>query len=98
MDHLAFLSQLESTIKARIAGPTPDSYTARLAAAGIKRVAQKVGEEGVEVALAALDESPENLTNEAADLLYHLLVLLNLRDLSLEDVVRTLEARHQSAP
>ncbi len=97
MDAHAFLSELESIIDARLAAPTPDSYTAKLAAGGVKRVAQKLGEEGVEVALAALDDSPGNLTAEAADLLYHLLVLLKLRDLCLADVVAALEARHRSS-
>lgn len=96
MDQFAFLSELEHIIENRLAAPTPDSYTAQLAAAGIKRVAQKVGEEGVEVALAALDETGDALTEEAADLLYHLLVLLKLRNLSLADVERVLAARHRS--
>ena len=97
MTQYAFINELENIIDARLASPTPDSYTARLAAAGLKRVAQKVGEEGVEVALAAaLQETAEELTEEAADLLYHLLVLLKLRQLSFADVVRTLEARHRA--
>ena len=95
MEGFQFLSQLESIIDDRLASPSTDSYTARLAGQGIKRVAQKLGEEGVEVALAALDDSPTALNEEAADLLFHLLVLLRLRDLSLADVVQTLEQRHQ---
>lgn len=95
MDQFGFLSQLEAIIDARINAPTPDSYTARLAEAGIKRVAQKVGEEGVEVALAAVDEPSATVTAESADLLYHLLVLLKLREISLADVVADLEARHR---
>ncbi len=97
MTDYAFLTELEAIIDARLAAPSPDSYTARLAAAGVKRVAQKVGEEGVEVALAAvLDEPSEALSAEAADLVYHLLVLLKLRNLALADVVRTLKARHEN--
>ena len=96
MSQYAFLTDLEAIIDARLAAPHPDSYTAGLAAAGVKRVAQKVGEEGVEVALAALDDEPQALAEEAADLLYHVLVLLKLRQLSLRDVVQTLEARHQA--
>lgn len=94
MDQLTFLTQLEAIIDDRLAAPRPDSYTARLAEAGVKRVAQKLGEEGVEVALAALDDTTAELSEEAADLLFHLLVLLRLRGLCLGDVVRTLEKRH----
>ena len=96
MKRLEFLSRLEQVIAARLAsGETGESYTARLAAAGIERVAQKVGEEGVEVAVAAAAAAPDDdLTGEAADLLYHLAVLLAMRGLSLDDVVAVLEARH----
>ncbi len=74
-----------------------DSYTTRLFEAGVKRIAQKVGEEGLETALAAVAGDREELTNEAADLLYHLLVLLRASGLNLEDVVKILESRHQPA-
>ena len=90
MSQYAFLGELESIIADRLAAPTAGSYTARLAAAGLKRLAQKVGEEGLEVALAALDDDVGELTDEAADLVYHLLVLLHVKDLSLADVVGTL--------
>ena len=91
---ISFLLELESIIAER-AGADPDSsYTARLLAAGTRRVAQKVGEEGVEVALAALGEDKTAIADEAADLLYHLLVLLRDRDMSLGDVLTVLEERH----
>lgn len=92
-----FLTTLENVISERIAAADTRSYTARLAAAGTVAVAQKLGEEGVETALAAVTESPERLVAEAADLLYHLLVLLKLRGLTLADVVAELERRHVPA-
>ncbi|MBT8059434.1 MAG: phosphoribosyl-ATP diphosphatase, partial [Gammaproteobacteria bacterium] len=70
------------------------SYTTRLFEAGSKRIAQKVGEEGVETALAATAGDDEELLNESADLLYHLLVLLRSKGLDLDGVVRTLQERH----
>jgi phosphoribosyl-ATP pyrophosphohydrolase/phosphoribosyl-AMP cyclohydrolase len=91
---LTFLSTLESIIEGRARDGDPDSYTVRLLDAGTRRIAQKVGEEGVEVALAGVDGDKEELLGEAADLLYHLLVLLRSREVSLAEVVATLEARH----
>ena len=91
---LAFIAALERVVAQRDAERPDDSYTTRLLEAGVKRIAQKVGEEGVETALAAATGDREVLVNEAADLLYHLLVLLRASDLSLEDVVQTLESRH----
>jgi phosphoribosyl-ATP pyrophosphohydrolase/phosphoribosyl-AMP cyclohydrolase len=91
---LSFLSRLEQIIDARIAAGDTESYTARLAAAGPKRVAQKVGEEAVELALAAVAGDREEQIEETADLLYHLAVLLNLSDIRLADVVETLARRH----
>jgi phosphoribosyl-ATP pyrophosphohydrolase/phosphoribosyl-AMP cyclohydrolase len=72
-----------------------DSYTASLFAKGTKRIAQKVGEEGVEVALAATAGDKAELLNESADLLYHLLVLLQDQELSLHQVTEVLASRHQ---
>jgi phosphoribosyl-ATP pyrophosphohydrolase/phosphoribosyl-AMP cyclohydrolase len=92
---MEFIQQLEETIRQRAAADTGSSYTARLLDAGTKRISQKVGEEGVEVALAAVAGSQEELLEEAADLLYHLLVLLHARDASLSDVVQVLETRHR---
>jgi phosphoribosyl-AMP cyclohydrolase / phosphoribosyl-ATP pyrophosphohydrolase len=92
---LAFLERLQTVIRQRIATGPPTSYTAKLAAQGVLKVAQKVGEEGVELALAAAAQDKVRVTAEAADLLYHLLLLLELRQLSLHDVVDELERRHR---
>ena len=89
-----FLAQLEAVIAERAAADPDDSYTARLLGKGVKRIAQKVGEEGVETALAATVGDRAELTNEAADLLYHLLVLLKASDLALADVTDELKRRH----
>ena len=95
-ESLAFLGQLERVIEARIAAGESSSYTARLYAAGVRRIAQKVGEEGVETALAAVAEEDAKLLGEAADLLFHLAVLLKARGLDLTAVVAELESRHAS--
>ncbi|HEV2269515.1 MAG TPA: bifunctional phosphoribosyl-AMP cyclohydrolase/phosphoribosyl-ATP diphosphatase HisIE [Steroidobacteraceae bacterium] len=91
---LAFLGALETVIARRMADRPEGSYTARLYAQGPKRIAQKVGEEGLEVALAAVAEADDKLVAESADLLYHLLLLLKSRGLRLEQVVAELESRH----
>jgi phosphoribosyl-ATP pyrophosphohydrolase/phosphoribosyl-AMP cyclohydrolase len=93
-ESLAFLSTLQEVIAERIANPAPDSYTAKLLAEGPRRVAQKVGEEGVELALAAVAQGDAEVVDEAADLLYHMLVLLQSKHLSLAQVVAELETRH----
>lgn len=92
---IAFLGELERIIAARASASPEESYTARLMARGLLKIAQKVGEEGVETALAATNQDDEALTGEAADLIFHLLVLLKARGLSLADVVSVLEARHR---
>jgi len=89
-----FLQTLETTIRDRLGNPSTESYTASLAAMGIKRVAQKVGEEAVELALASVAGNREEVLNESADLVYHLLVLLNAQDIEYADVIATLESRH----
>lgn len=94
----AFLSKLESVIAQRIADQPTGSYTARIWSEGPTRLAQKVGEEGVEVALAAVTQGDERLVSEAADLLFHLALLLKSRDLSLADAVKELEQRHAAKP
>jgi phosphoribosyl-ATP pyrophosphohydrolase len=92
----SFLETLENVIERRVTESSPDgSYTARLAAQGTLKVAQKVGEEAVELAIAAAAQDRAHVTAEAADLLYHLLLLLRLRDLKLADVVAELEQRHR---
>ena len=90
-----FIAELESIVRSRLQQGGDESYTARLAASGVRRIAQKVGEEGVELALAATSGSQQETIDEAADLIYHLLVLLNERGLSLEDVSRRLASRHE---
>jgi len=90
---LSFIGELESIVRERLANPRPQSYTAKLAAAGSKRIAQKVGEEGVELALAAVSGDRDEIIDEAADLVYHLIVLLAEKDLSLADVGQRLAAR-----
>jgi phosphoribosyl-ATP pyrophosphohydrolase/phosphoribosyl-AMP cyclohydrolase len=87
------LGRLERTVAGRAADSGSSSYTARLKAEGLKRIAQKVGEEGVETALAGVAGPDDELTSEAADLLYHLTLLLNARGLDLEAVMRVLAAR-----
>jgi phosphoribosyl-ATP pyrophosphohydrolase/phosphoribosyl-AMP cyclohydrolase len=91
---LAFLSTLENIIAQRIATRPKDSYTAQLLAGGVRRIAQKVGEEGLELALAAVAQSDEEIIGEAADLLYHSLLLLKVKGLSLAQIVAELAARH----
>jgi phosphoribosyl-AMP cyclohydrolase / phosphoribosyl-ATP pyrophosphohydrolase len=92
---LSFLTQLEAVIAQRIAERPEGSYTTRLLAEGTPRIAQKVGEEGVEVALSAVTQSDEKLVSESADLLFHLLLLLKNRNLSLAAVVQELQRRHR---
>lgn len=94
MSDLTFLDTLESVIAQRLEEAPAGSYTAKLAAGGVKRVAQKVGEEATELALAAVGESRERVISEAADLLYHSLILLKLREATLADAVAELERRH----
>lgn len=89
-----FLGKLEEVIGQRLTLRPPGSYTARLLDAGWQRIAQKVGEEGVEVALAASAGSNHEVIGEVADLFYHVLVMLKARGLSLEQVLKELEARH----
>ncbi|HSQ68677.1 MAG TPA: bifunctional phosphoribosyl-AMP cyclohydrolase/phosphoribosyl-ATP diphosphatase HisIE [Steroidobacteraceae bacterium] len=97
-ERLAFLGLLEATIEARIAEKPEGSYTARLFAQGPSRLAQKVGEEGLETALAAVTRDDDGLRSEAADLLFHLLVLLKARGLSFADVIEELRSRHGARP
>jgi phosphoribosyl-ATP pyrophosphohydrolase/phosphoribosyl-AMP cyclohydrolase len=94
MPGLAFLAGLERLVARRDTERPADSYTSSLLEAGIRHIAQKVGEEGVETALAAVAGERDELAAEAADLLYHLLVLLRARGMQLADVVEILQARH----
>ncbi len=90
-----FLARLDQIVASRLANPDSKSYTSRLAAEGAQRVAQKVGEEAVETAIAGAGGSDEELAGEAADLLYHLIVLLRVRGLGLVDAIAVLEKRHR---
>ena len=91
---LSFLASLEHVLAERIARNPEGSYTAELFQQGRGRIAQKIGEEGVELALAAVGTEDSEVVSEAADLVYHLLLLLRERGLSLADVVAELELRH----
>ena len=94
VDGVGFLSYLETLIEGRKSADPESSYTAQLLQGPLRRAAQKVGEEGVETALAAVAETEDKLTNEAADLLYHLTVLLAAKDVKLADVIAELRSRH----
>ncbi len=91
---LQFLEYLEEIIEDRKKNPQSDSYTSKLFSKGIKKIAQKVGEEATEVVIDAVDGNNERLLEESADLIYHLLVLLKARGFGLRDVVKVLEERH----
>ena|SRR5690554_2153888 len=93
---LAFLAALERLITNRDLERPEDSYTTELLLSGTKRIAQKVGEEGVEVALAAVAGDDRELLGEAADLIFHLLVVLRSRKLDLAAVIDVLESRHKT--
>jgi phosphoribosyl-ATP pyrophosphohydrolase/phosphoribosyl-AMP cyclohydrolase len=92
---IAFLAKLERVIERRATDKPDASYTAKLLAKGTNKVAQKVGEEGVETALAGASESDDKLIEESADLVFHLLVLLRARGIPFVRVVNLLESRHQ---
>ncbi|MEN7538522.1 phosphoribosyl-ATP diphosphatase [Aurantiacibacter flavus] len=87
------LARLEQTIAARRAASPDASYVAKLHAKGLEKIAQKVGEEGVETVIAALAGERKELIGEAADLLFHLLVLLGAKDVALEEVLAELDRR-----
>ena len=93
---VAFLNLLERVITQRIATRPPGSYTAKLLAEGTRRIAQKVGEEGLELALAAVAQSDREVIGEAADLLFHTVLLLKAKGLSLAQVVGELQTRHNA--
>jgi phosphoribosyl-ATP pyrophosphohydrolase/phosphoribosyl-AMP cyclohydrolase len=93
-DGIRFLTELDHLIRQRIVQKSPGSYVASLVSAGDKRLAQKLGEEAVELALAVAAGDRAEQLEEAADLLFHLLVLLNAKGIRLEQVVALLEQRH----
>jgi phosphoribosyl-ATP pyrophosphohydrolase/phosphoribosyl-AMP cyclohydrolase len=90
-----FLAELEAVIADRQANPADDSYTAKLFARAINKIVQKVGEEAVELVIEAKDDDPEKFRSEAADLLFHLLVLLRAKSTSLDEVVEVLRERRR---
>ncbi|MGI6047092.1 MAG: bifunctional phosphoribosyl-AMP cyclohydrolase/phosphoribosyl-ATP diphosphatase HisIE [Petrimonas sp.] len=90
-----FLYELEKVIEQRIAEKTENSYTSKLFSRGVNKVAQKVGEEAVELVIEAKDNDIDLFKNEAADLLYHFLILLKTKELKLEDIEQVLKGRHK---
>ncbi|MGB3392047.1 MAG: bifunctional phosphoribosyl-AMP cyclohydrolase/phosphoribosyl-ATP diphosphatase HisIE [Stenotrophomonas sp.] len=92
-----FLGALDALVEQRERERPLDSYTTQLFEKGTRRIAQKVGEEGVETALAGVAQGDDELLGESADLLFHLIVLLRARGLSLADAVAVLERRHAKA-
>jgi len=94
-DGIHFLEYLQNFISVRRKEMPKDSYTTRLFESGINKIAQKVGEEAVELVIEAKDQNDELFLNEAADLMYHFIVLLTAREYSLKDVAGVLRERHQ---
>ena len=92
-----FIASLAVFLAERAASDPASSYTAQLVGEGIKRIAQKVGEEGVEVALAAVAGDPAEVASEAADLIYHLTLLLQVSGCSWDEVVTELKRRHSAS-
>ncbi|HQU91192.1 MAG TPA: bifunctional phosphoribosyl-AMP cyclohydrolase/phosphoribosyl-ATP diphosphatase HisIE [Pyrinomonadaceae bacterium] len=92
---LAFLTELESVITSRATQPVEGSYISKLFAKGLNKIAQKVGEEAVETIIAAKDDDLDAFKNEAADLLFHYLILLRAKGVNLGDVTTTLKARRR---
>jgi len=90
-----FLYELEKVIEQRIAEKSENSYTSKLFSRGVNKVAQKVGEEAVELVIEAKDNDIDLFKNEAADLLYHFLILLKTKELKLEDIEQVLKGRHK---
>jgi phosphoribosyl-ATP pyrophosphohydrolase/phosphoribosyl-AMP cyclohydrolase len=89
-----FLTELETIIRDRKNNPTDKSYTASLFAKGINKIAQKVGEEAVEVVIEAKDNNDDLFKGEAADLLFHYLILLQAKNFTLNDIINVLKSRH----
>ncbi len=92
---LGFLNKLEEVIAQRKQGDPSNSYVASLFAKGINKIAQKVGEEAVEVVIEAKDQDSNLFLNESADLLFHYLILLQAKGFTLSDVIKILEERHK---
>lgn len=94
---ILFLKHLEETIHDRRDNPNESSYTAKLMSRGINKVAQKVGEEAVELVIEAKDDNDDLFLGEAADLMYHYIVLLAAKNKSFEDVINVLKSRHTTS-
>ncbi len=92
----SFLFKLENIVNNRYELALEDSYIQKLKSKGLNKIAQKVGEEGVETVIAALNETRQDLINESSDLLFHLLVLLKEKGISLDEIGKNLESRHHS--
>ena len=90
-----FIFQLENIIADRYSNPVDGSYINKLRGKGLNKIAQKVGEEGVETVIAALNETENDFVNEASDLVFHLLVLMKEKNVGLETIAKNLEDRHQ---
>ena len=90
-----FLTELENIISDRKDNPSDKSYTTSLFNKGINKIAQKVGEEAVELVIEAKDDNKDLFVNEAADLIFHFLVLLKAKDISLQEIVDVLTTRHK---
>lgn len=89
-----FIFELEKIIEDRYINPVESSYVNKLRAKGLNKIAQKVGEEGVETVIAALNETEHDFINEASDLVFHLLVLMKEKNISLNTIAKNLEGRH----
>ncbi len=90
-----FLNTLKTIIRERKSSPSEQSYTASLFARGTHKIAQKVGEEAVELVIEAMSDNDELFKNEAADLLFHYLILLEDRNIDLDEIIAVLQERHQ---
>jgi len=90
-----FIFELENIINDRYENPVEGSYINKMRAKGLNKIAQKVGEEGVETVIAALAETEEEFIGEASDLLFHLMFLLKEKGLSIQDIAKNLEKRHK---
>ncbi len=94
---MTFLSELEGIIQDRLTGQQTFSYTHKLVRSGMDRVLRKIGEEAAEVIIAGKNKDKEEILNESADLLYHLMVMLSAQGLSLAEVTQILKSRHTGA-
>ena len=93
-ESISFLLKLEKIIDNRRSNPSPSSYTSKLFEGGVNKIAQKVGEEAVELVIEAIDNNKELLKEETADLIYRLIILLRSKDISLDDISDILRKRH----